>query len=101
MTVAVIFTSRLAIAHDDDYEEMSRRMAELVREQPGFVSQVSVRDPHTRIGITVAYFEDEDSVRAWKGHGEHVQAQRRGIEEFYSEYHVTVAQVTREYDGPR
>ena len=33
------------------------------REQPGFLDMVSVRDPVTRVGITVAYFVDED-VRA-------------------------------------
>lgn len=97
MTVAVVFTSRRTPTHDDDYAAMAERMDTLVRDQPGFIRMASVRDPRTREGITVAWFEDEDSVRAWKAHVEHLEAQRRGVSDFYEEYRVTVATVDREY----
>ncbi len=97
MTVAVIFTSRRTLDHEEEYSVMAARMDELVREQPGFVSITSVRDPRTREGITVACFIDEDAVRAWRQQPEHAEAQRRGIADFYEEYHVTVANVAREY----
>jgi|WetSurMetagenome_2_1015567.scaffolds.fasta_scaffold1334295_2 heme-degrading monooxygenase HmoA len=97
MTVAVVFTSRRTPQHDAEYGEMSDAMVELVQQQPGFIRMASVRDPRTREGITVAWFEDEESVRAWKSHPEHAEAQRRGIEDFYEDYHVTVARVEREY----
>ena len=76
---------------------MAQRMEALVQDQPGFVEMVSVRDPISRMGITVAYFEDEQSVAAWKANVEHAEAQRRGIADFYESYDVTVAQVTRHY----
>ena len=76
---------------------MAERMETLARRQPGFLDMVSVRDPVTRQGITVAYFADEQSVLAWREHPEHLEAQRRGIAEFYEEYHVSVAHVVREY----
>jgi heme-degrading monooxygenase HmoA len=101
MTVAVIFTSTRSDGHDAEYESMSEHMAELARQQPGFVRMSSVRDPRTREGITVAWFEDEESVRAWKRHPEHVLAQQRGISDLYEEYTVSVAVVEREYAGPR
>lgn len=101
MTVAVIFTSRRTVDHEEEYARMAARMDELVREQPGFVSITSVRDPRTREGITVGYFTDEDAVRAWRLHPEHAEAQRRGIADFYEEYHVIVAAVDREYGGHR
>jgi heme-degrading monooxygenase HmoA len=97
MTVAVIFTSTRTAAHDDDYAAMAELMERTARQQPGFLDIVSVRDPATRQGITVAYFADEESVRAWKDHPEHREAQRRGRVEFYEQYHVTVAEVGREY----
>ena len=97
MSVVVVFTSRRTPDHGEDYEEMSDRMVELVRDHPGFLRMTSVRDPRTRQGITVAWFEDESSVLAWKAHGEHAQAQRRGVADFYEEYDVTVATVDREY----
>ena len=97
MTVTVVFTSRRTATHDDEYAAMAARMDELVRDQPGFLRMTSVRDPRTREGITVAWFADEESVRAWKSHVEHLEAQRRGVAEFYEEYQVTVATVDREY----
>jgi heme-degrading monooxygenase HmoA len=102
MTVAVVFVSRRTVDRDEEYALMAERMDELVRDQPGFLSITSVRDPVTRQGITVARFTDEDAVRAWREHPEHREAQRRGIAEFYEEYHVTVATVDREYgSSPR
>jgi heme-degrading monooxygenase HmoA len=98
--IAVVFVSRRTTEHDDDYAEMADRMEDLVREQPGFVDIISVRDPVSRIGITVACFEDEASVVAWKHHPEHREAQRRGMADFYEEYDVTVAGILREYSFP-
>lgn len=97
MTVAVVFTSRRTLTHDEEYAQMSARMVELAAVQPGFIKMTSVRDPRTREGITVAWFVDEEAARAWKQQAEHAHAQRRGIEDFYEEYHVTVARVEREY----
>lgn len=101
MTVAVVFTSRRTTAHGEAYEEMAARMVELAAEQPGFLRVSSVRDPVTREGITVAEFTDDASVRAWKAHVEHAEAQRRGIADFYEEYRVIVARVEREYGWQR
>ncbi|MEI6361018.1 MAG: antibiotic biosynthesis monooxygenase [Actinomycetes bacterium] len=95
--IAVVFVSRRTVTHDDEYARMAQRMDELVHDQPGFVDMVSVRDPVTRQGITVAYFTDEESVRLWKAHAEHAEAQRQGIADFYEAYEVTVAQVVRQY----
>lgn len=97
MTVAVVFTSRRTPDHGAEYDEMSAEMVRLVHEQPGFLRMTSVRDPLTREGITVAWFVDEESARAWKQVPEHLAAQRRGIEVFYEEYHVSVGDVVREY----
>lgn len=100
MSIAVIFTSRRTVSHDEEYGRTAARMEELVADQPGFERMVSVRDPVTREGVTVAYFADEESVRAWKGQPDHAEAQRRGIADFYEEYEVTVAVVVRSYAGP-
>ena len=97
MSVVVVFTSRRTVEHDDEYHEMAARMEELVALQPGFQRVMSVRDPISRRGITVAYFEDDAAVLAWKAHPEHAQAQRRGIAAFYDDYEVTVADVRRQY----
>lgn len=96
--VAVIFTSTRTHDHDEDYSRWSKRMADLVAEQPGFIDFVSARDPVTRLGITVAYFRDEESVSKWKANLEHLEAQRLGRSDFYEGYSVKVANVYREYE---
>ena len=94
---AVIFTSCRTAQREEDYAQMAARMDELVHQQPGFINSTSVRDPHARVGITVAYFTDEKAARAWKQHSEHLIAQQRGASDFYEWYVVTVATVTRSY----
>ena len=97
MSVAVIFTSTRTNVDDAGYAAAAARMVELAHEQPGFEGIESVRDPVTRRGITVSYWTDDASARAFKAVAEHLQAQREGREHWYSEYEVIVAEVTRRY----
>ena len=45
--------------------------------------------------LTLAWFRDEASLRAWKTHPRHAEAQRRGRERWYEHYLLDVAQVIR------
>jgi heme-degrading monooxygenase HmoA len=98
--VAVIFTSQRTPEHEDEYQAMAERMAELAEAQPGFLGVDSVRGSDG-IGITVAYYKSADDARAWKGHAEHMGAQRLGREKFYAMYRVRIATVEREYGFSR
>ena len=99
--VAVIFHSVRRDVDDEGYTEMAERMELLAAQQPGYLGVRSVRDPQTREGITVSYWRDDASARAWKAVAEHLVAQRRGREEWYAEYDVIVAEVIRAYCRPR
>jgi len=93
---AVIFTSHQA--SDEGYAETSARMEELGREQPGFLGIESVRGDDG-LGITVSYWSDLESIRAWKTQAEHREAQRRGQREWYSHYVTRVCKVEYDYSG--
>jgi heme-degrading monooxygenase HmoA len=93
--VAVIFTS-LRTDGDHGYAVMSARMNRLAAEQPGYLGMEAARDG---LGITVSYWVDEDAAKAWKQVAEHLVAQRRGREAWYSDYRVRVAVVHRDYGG--
>ena len=99
--VAVIFHSVRRADTDgaSGYAEMSEAMDALVAQQPGYLGARSVREGQE--GITVSYWRDDASARAWKAVAEHVVAQRRGREEWYAEYDVIVAEVIRAYGRPR
>lgn len=94
--VAVIFTS-LRTAGDHGYAAMSAAMEELAAQQPGYLGIEAARDG---LGITVSYWTDAASAADWKQHATHLIAQRRGQNEWYSDYRVRIAVVQREY-GPK
>ena len=93
--VAVMFTS-LRTDGDNGYAAMSARMDELAARQPGYLGIEAAREG---LGITVSYWVDEESARAWKEAAAHLVAQQRGRDTWYSDYRVRVATVTRDY-GP-
>ncbi|WP_447528479.1 antibiotic biosynthesis monooxygenase family protein [Vreelandella sp. TE19] len=92
---AVVFTS---IRTDDEqgYAEMAARMMELAAEQPGFLGVESARE---EVGVTVSYWADIESIKAWKAHAEHQEAQRLGHAKWYAQFKTRIAKVERDYAG--
>lgn len=95
---AVIFTSKRT-GGDSGYGAMAEAMVDLAAKQPGFLGIESARD-ETGLGITVSYWQDEASIRAWKEVVAHLGAQRLGRERWYEHYELRVARVERAYGGP-
>lgn len=93
---AVIFSS-LRTPGDQGYAAVAERMASLAAAQPGYLGIESARDPETGLGITVSYWADDASARAWKQVTEHERAQANGRRLWYSDYVVRVARVERDY----
>lgn len=90
---AVIFTSTRTEG-DHGYGAMAERMVALASQQPGFLGAESARN---EVGITVSYWKDLESIRAWKAHAEHLEAQRQGREKWYSAFTTRIAKVERDY----
>ena len=90
---AVIFTS-LRTGGDNGYAAMAERMVALAQQQPGFLGVESAREG---MGITVSYWSDLESIRAWKANAEHLDAQRRGRQEWYAAFKTRIARVERDY----
>lgn len=90
---AVIFTS-LRSEDDQGYGAMSDRMIELAALQPGYLGHESAREG---MGITVSYWDSLESIKKWKAHNDHLFAQHKGREEWYSTYQVRICLVERAY----
>ena len=90
---AVIFTS-LRTAVDEGYGDMADKMVALAAQQPGFLGVESARED---LGITVSYWKDLDSIRAWKANAEHQVAQQLGHEKWYAAFKTRIAKVERDY----
>jgi len=93
----VIVVFRFRAKPEANLEELgglAAKMTGLVSETSGFVS---VKDFSSQDGegVVVAEFESLEAVDAWKAHPEHVAAQGRGREEFFSDYRVQVCSLIR------
>ncbi|WP_213953048.1 antibiotic biosynthesis monooxygenase [Variovorax sp. dw_954] len=90
---AVIFTS-LRTEGDNGYGAMAQRMGELAAQQPGYLGIESAREG---LGLTVSYWRDLESIRAWKANAEHLFAQQTGRSTWYSDYKTRICKVERDY----
>ncbi len=90
---AVIFTSHRTEG-DHGYGKMTGKMVELASKQPGFLGVESARES---VGITVSYWSDLESIKAWKQNAEHILAQRKGKEVWYAEFKTRISKVESDY----
>ncbi|HTD89350.1 MAG TPA: antibiotic biosynthesis monooxygenase [Burkholderiales bacterium] len=90
----VIFRAKAATL-DSDYERVVARLRELAFSTFGCVDFISVNEGAQE--LTLSYWHDEDSIRKWKMHAEHVLAQELGREKWYESYTVQIAEIRREY----
>ena len=90
----VIFTSTQK-EHIEGYLEMAEKMEALAKKQPGYLGIDSARND---VGITVSYWESLEAIKNWKQQSEHLQAQLKGQQDWYSWYNVKICKVEREYE---
>lgn len=90
----VIFRAK-ARALDDEYFKVAARMRELALGQFGCLEFQAVTEGQDEVALS--YWPDEESIRAWKAHAEHIVAQQIGRDRWYESYVVQVAHITREY----
>ena len=69
-------------------------MVQLASQHPGFLGVESVRDG---MGITVSYWSDTESIKAWKQNAEHLAAQKKGRDVWYQEFKIRIAKIERDY----
>ena len=93
---AVIFPSCRTGIDNEGYAAMAEAMVERAAKQPGFLGVESVRDVDGQ-GITVSYWADEESIKAWKSDAEHTQARKMGREKWYADFALRIAKVERVY----
>ncbi|MFT5215819.1 MAG: heme-degrading monooxygenase HmoA [Glaciecola sp.] len=91
---AVIFTSKLT-KDNKGYSEMAQKMEDLAKAQSGFLGIDSARED---VGITASYWESLDAIKTWKQHSEHLIAQKKGRNQWYSWYNTRICKVEREYE---
>lgn len=91
---AVIFSS-VRTDNDDGYAQTVEHMMDLGLKHPGCLGFDSVNEGDN--GISVSYWKDLDSIKAWKAVADHITAQELGRKKWYKSYTTRIAKVEREY----
>lgn len=94
--VAVIFTSIQEDGPLDGYGQTAMDMVRLAAEQDGYIGYESARD-EDGTGITISYWQDDNSIRNWKRQADHMAAQKAGREKWYRTFVTRIARVERHY----
>ena len=101
--VMIIFRSRLRPEHVEQYKDVAEKIDALVRTTPGLIAYKTFGAADGE-RVTLAEFDTLENARVWGENVEHLEAQRLGREQFYSEYRVQVCETLRAYnfaDGRR
>ena len=98
--IVVVFRSRLRPEHVEEYKEIAEEIDGLVTRAPGFISAKTFSAPDGE-RVTLAEFESEEAVAAWREQPRHRVAQRLGRERFYQQYRLQVCETLRDYGFER
>ncbi len=96
-SIAVIFCAARNTSDEPGYTQAAAEMSELASRQPGYLGQEHARSEN-RFGITVSFWKDEESVKAWRDHPDHVAIREKGRGIWYDDYTLHIAKIEHGYD---
>jgi heme-degrading monooxygenase HmoA len=91
---AVIFTFRNTGVDMDEYFATTDHLLKKARALPGFYGEEVARGED--LAISVSYWKDEATVKAWRDDAEHILARETGREKWYRDVIVRVARIERD-----
>jgi heme-degrading monooxygenase HmoA len=91
MTIITVFRSRLRGGVEREYQPLAGVMSVVASSMEGFIDQKHYVAPDGE-RVTVVRFMDFESQRRWAKHPDHLEAQQRGRDEFYSWYDISVSE---------
>lgn len=99
MTV-VVFRNRLRPGVEREFEAHANHIYELALKMPGLVS---FKDFTAEDGerLSIIEFRSAEELEAWRVQTEHLAAQERGRQQYFSEYSLQVCELVRESRFPR
>lgn len=98
--IAVLFVSQRTAEDEIGYAEAAAAMDALAATQPGYRGLDSQRGADG-VGITISYWADDASARAWRDHPDHAAIRAAGRARWYAWYEVIVTRVERGYRWSR
>ena len=96
-TIAVIFLAMRSSKDEEGYQKAADEMSALAKKQPGYCGEDHARS-EDGLGITISYWADDASAKAWRDNTHHKAIRERGRGIWYDYYTLHVARVERSYD---
>jgi heme-degrading monooxygenase HmoA len=97
--IAVIFAAQHSGQDLHGYALAAEAMDTLAAQQPGYLGMDHAGGANG-YGITVSYWADDASARAWRDDPEHRAAREAGRDRWYTSYTIHVARIERGYAWP-
>lgn len=96
--IAVIFEVVPAPGMKQEYLDTAAELRPQLERCDGFISieRFASLSDEGKI-LSLSFWRDEESVRAWRRHENHRAAQRRGRDGTFADYRLRVAEVSRDY----
>ena len=97
---AVIFEVHPRTEKFDNYLGLAKLLRPELEKIDGFIENIRYRSL-TRPGwiLSLSTWRDEAALIRWRGHTQHHEAQERGREEIFSDYHLRVGELTEKTEG--
>ena len=96
--IAVIFEVQITEGRKEDYLEIAAQMRPMLEEVEGFISVErfqSLTNPSKLLSLS--FFENEEAIQRWRTLSAHRSAQSKGRAGVFSDYHLRIAHVIRDY----
>jgi len=100
--MVVIVEFELRAGAESAFETELKHMQEQVKKYDGFLGEApfsSIENENTL--VTLFYWRDRESIKAWREDQEHIKTQQLGREKLLERYKICVCEVEREYAWDR
>ncbi len=95
----VIVEFELRAGAESNFETALQQMQQQVRKYDGFLGEAPCRslDSEKKF-VSLFYWQDRQSIKAWREDPEHVKIQHLGREKIFAWYKIRVGELEREYE---
>ena len=100
--MVVIVEFELRTGMESEFETALQHMREQVKKYDGFLGETpccSIENEKTI--VTLFYWRDRESIKAWRDDPEHVKIQQLGRDKLFAGYKIRVCELEREYEWER
>ena len=100
--MVVIIEFELRSGAESEFGDALEHMQEQVKKYDGFLGDVPCRslEDESRF-VTLFYWNDRESMKAWRDDPEHVKIQHLGRNKIFAWYKIRVCELEREYGWDR